>query len=144
PTLALLSPVGGCPIAFLVVGMGKLGGQELNYSRDIDLMFVSADDEWSASVKAPITALEYAHKLAEYIINALSKDLQNGHLFRVDVRLRPEGRFGALVRTLPSYRSYYENWAEPWERQALLKARPVAGDSRLGDAFVSLITPFVY
>jgi glutamate-ammonia-ligase adenylyltransferase len=140
-----------CPVPFAVIGMGKLGGQELNYSSDIDLMFVCADEVIPATHDSPplargqaLTTPEYSHKLAEFIVNALSKNTQNGHLFRVDMRLRPEGRFGALVRTLSSYRTYYESWAEPWEQQALLKARPVAGDTRLGDAFQAMITPFVY
>jgi len=153
---------GQTPIPFAVIGMGKLGGQELNYSSDIDLMFVCGDPsshpagekEKSGGEEALPThtthlpphpsPLEYAHKLAEAIIHALSKNLQNGHLFRVDMRLRPEGRFGALVRTLSSYKAYYESWAEPWERQALLKARPVAGDTTLGEAFMQMIVPYVY
>jgi len=135
---------GGCPIPFAVIGMGKLGGQELNYSSDIDLMFVCADDPITQLPNHPITPMQYAHKLAESIVSALSKNLQNGHLFRVDMRLRPEGRFGALVRTLSSYRTYYESWAEAWERQSLLKARPVAGDTRLGAAFMEMIAPYVY
>lgn len=136
--------------SFAVIGMGKLGGQELNYSSDIDLMFVCGDPPPHAEKgreeeeTSPTSPLEYAHKLAETIVNALSKNLQNGHLFRVDMRLRPEGRFGALVRTLSSYKAYYESWAESWERQALLKARPVAGDTTLGEAFMEMIAPYVY
>ena len=121
--------------AFAVIAMGKLGGQELNYSSDIDLMFVMGDEEKHAAV---------AHKLAEFIVNSLSRQMQNGHLFRVDMRLRPEGRFGALVRTLSSYRAYYESWAEPWELQSLIKARFAGGDARLGEAFEAMIRPFVF
>jgi glutamate-ammonia-ligase adenylyltransferase len=133
------------PPPFIVVGMGKLGGQELNYSSDIDLMFVCGDDHTSEGSPAEGRApLSLAHTLAEFVINALSKNTQNGHLFRVDVRLRPEGRFGALVRTLSSYRTYYESWAEPWERQSLIKARVVAGDTRLAQQFADMVRPFVY
>jgi glutamate-ammonia-ligase adenylyltransferase len=133
-------------IPLCVIGMGKLGGRELNYSSDIDLMFVCGDTQEEAEGDSDRSrrSLTFALKLAEYIVNALSRNMQNGHLFRVDMRLRPEGRFGPLVRTLSSYRSYYENWAEPWEKQALLKARPIAGDPRLGEMFQRLITGYIY
>jgi glutamate-ammonia-ligase adenylyltransferase len=132
---------------FCVIGMGKLGGSELNYSSDIDLMFVCGDMEESesgSSSERSKRAMTFALKLSEFIVNSLSRNMQNGHLFRVDMRLRPEGRFGPLARTLSSYRSYYENWAEPWERQSLLKARPIAGDARLGEAFQKLVSGYVY
>jgi glutamate-ammonia-ligase adenylyltransferase len=132
------------PLPFLVVGMGKLGGQELNYSSDIDLMFVCADDNGAESASGKISPMDYAHKLGEKVVNYLTRNTYSGHLFRVDMRLRPEGRFGALVRSLSSYRSYYESWAESWERQSLLKARPVAGDPTLAASFMSMITPYVY
>jgi [glutamine synthetase] adenylyltransferase / [glutamine synthetase]-adenylyl-L-tyrosine phosphorylase len=132
------------PPPFAVIAMGKLGGQELNYSSDIDLMFICGDEDALTPHGSRITQVEYAHKLAEQIVNGLSKNLQNGHLFRVDMRLRPEGRFGALVRTLSSYRAYYESWAEPWERQALIKARPIAGDTRLGELYAQMVVPYVY
>ena len=120
---------------FAVIAMGKLGGQELNYSSDIDLIFVTGDEGTPAA---------YARGLAERIVAALSQATADGFVFRVDMRLRPEGRFGPLARSLSSCRAYYESWGEPWERQALLKARPVAGDAALGDAFVRLIQPFVW
>jgi len=121
-----------------VIALGKLGGRELNYSSDIDLVFVFGD---TAGGEADV---EPAARLAELVVANLARDTQNGHLFRVDVRLRPEGRFGALVRTLGSYRSYYENWGETWERQAMLKARVVAGDARTGQAFLDMLVPFAY
>ncbi len=127
-------------VRFAVIALGKLGGSELNYSSDIDLIFVCEPmphtDEDSA--------LSIAMAMAEAIVNYLSRDMQNGHLFRVDMRLRPEGRFGALVRTLSSYRSYYENWAETWERQAMIKARPVAGDAQLGQEFLRIVAPHAF
>jgi len=102
-----------------VIGMGKLGGAELNYSSDVDVMFVStgaasADDD----VRAARAVLDVARSC-----------------FRVDVDLRPEGRDGPLVRSLASYEAYWERWARTWEFQALLKARPVAGDVALGQRF---------
>ncbi len=119
---------------FAVIAMGKLGGQELNYASDIDLIFVTGDD----------ASAVYTRGLAERVVSALSQATADGFVFRVDMRLRPEGRFGPLARSLGSCRAYYESWGEPWERQALLKARPVAGDAALGDAFVRLVQPFVW
>jgi len=100
-----------------VVGMGKLGGDELNYSSDIDLMFVG---------DGPADALEHDARAVMDIAR---------RCFRVDANLRPEGRDGRLVRSLESYEAYWDRWAEPWEFQALLKARPVAGDRGLGARF---------
>jgi glutamate-ammonia-ligase adenylyltransferase len=97
-----------------VVGMGKLGANELNYSSDVDLMFVGEDGQASA---------------ARAVLEML------GLCYRVDTTLRPEGRAGALVRSLASYVTYWERWVEPWELQALLKARPVGGDPVLGAEF---------
>jgi glutamate-ammonia-ligase adenylyltransferase len=126
-------PDGHAPL--VIVAMGKWGGRELNYSSDIDLMFLAADD---APHLASLT------RLCEQVVDALSRPMRRGIVFRVDLRLRPEGRFGPIVRTLSSARHYYENWAEPWERQALIKARPAAGDMALGQAFLQMIAPFVY
>lgn len=97
-----------------VIGMGKLGGGELNYASDVDVMFVGGDDQTARAV------MDIARRC-----------------FRVDADLRPEGRDGALTRTVDSYAAYWERWAEPWEFQALLKARPVAGDTDAGRAFAS-------
>ena len=100
------------PEPLAVIGMGKLGGDELNYASDIDVMFVGDGDGHAAAQRAR-ALLEIARRC-----------------FRVDVNLRPQGRDGPLVRTLASYEAYWERWAEPWEFQALLKARAVAGDRR--------------
>ncbi len=99
-----------------VIGMGKLGGTELNYASDVDLMFVA--DDPVAGEKAARAVLDVARSC-----------------FRVDVDLRPEGRDGPLVRSLPSYEAYWDRWAKTWEFQALLKARPVAGNAATGAAF---------
>ena len=104
-----------------VIGMGKLGGRELNYASDADVMLVAPEDADLATIERGARhAIEIARRC-----------------FRVDLNLRPEGRNGALVRTLPSYEAYWDRWAEPWEFQALLKARAVAGDGPLGGAFDS-------
>jgi len=129
------------PLPFAVIAMGKLGGQELNYSSDIDLLFVAGDEPPSPDCRDwPAPCL----RLAEHLVSGLSQNMTSGHLFRVDMRLRPEGRFGPLVRTLASYRAYYESWAEAWERQALLKARVVAGDAAVGREFMRMASDFVY
>ncbi len=122
---------------FAVIGMGKLGGEELNYASDIDVMFVfSCPDER--------VGYEWATHVAEGVLSRLAATTEEGQAFRVDASLRPEGKDGPLVRSLAAFRSYYERWAKPWEFQALIKARPVAGDTSLGREFMDLVTPFVY
>ena len=120
--------------AFAVFALGKLGGRELNYASDIDLIFVYGDDMPAAD----------AVKLGETVRDTLAKPTDAGFVFRVDLRLRPEGRFGPVSRSLESCRAYYESWAEPWERQALLKVRFVAGDTTVGAAFTQMAEAFVY
>jgi len=119
---------------FAVIALGKLGGQELNYASDIDLIFVHGNDMPAAE----------ANKLGEAVRDALAKATDAGFVFRVDLRLRPEGRFGPVSRSLASCRAYYESWAEPWERQALMKARFIAGDVGAGAEFAALSEAFVY
>ena len=129
------------PSTIAVIAMGKFGGYELNFSSDIDVMFVySHDGETDQGVKNQ----EYFAKLSEFIINGMSQVTKAGYVFRVDVRLRPESRAGAIARSIDNYEAYYEGWGEIWERQALIKARPVAGDLKLGEQFIHTIQPFVY
>lgn len=120
---------------FCVIGMGKLGGEELNYASDIDVIFVYDGPDGTAP---------WATKVAEGLVKMLGATTEEGQAFRVDTTLRPEGRDGALVRSIAGYRAYYERWARPWEFQALLKARPIAGDDSLGEEFEVLVEPFVY
>ncbi|MGH2794028.1 MAG: bifunctional [glutamine synthetase] adenylyltransferase/[glutamine synthetase]-adenylyl-L-tyrosine phosphorylase [Actinomycetota bacterium] len=128
------APAGAC---FTVIGMGKLGGEELNYASDIDVMFVfDGPDERAAH--------PWALAVAEGILQRLAATTEEGQVFRVDASLRPEGRDGPLVRSIAGFRQYYERWAKPWEFQALIKARPVAGDHGLGRRFEELIEPHVY
>jgi glutamate-ammonia-ligase adenylyltransferase len=127
--------------AFAAIGMGKLGGRELNYSSDIDLIFVHHDE---VGVTGKLTGAQYAERLAQEIVNVLARNTERGFVFRVDLRLRPEGRYGPPSRSLSSYRNYYESWAETWERQALIKARFVAGDPRVGEAFVRMAEEYTY
>jgi glutamate-ammonia-ligase adenylyltransferase len=133
----------------VVFAFGKLGGEELNYSSDIDLMFMYSQDgetrpEGSGENTEPITNHQFFSKLAEKCIDLLARVTDQGRLFRVDMRLRPMGSKGPLVSSLESHLNYYEIFGETWERQALLKARPVAGDTTLARQFLKEIRPFVY
>ena len=141
PHADLRSQGNGSNIPLVGIAMGKWGGRELNYSSDVDLIFIAADEAGEPSSPYSLQSLT---RLCEKVVDALSRPMRRGIVFRVDLRLRPEGRFGPIVRTLSSARHYYENWAEPWERQALIKARPAAGDMRLGQAFLQMVAPFVY
>lgn len=123
-----------------VVAMGKCGGHELNYVSDVDVIFVYEPAE--AAADGP--ALRAATQLAAHLMQICSDQTAEGTIWPVDAGLRPEGRSGPLVRTLASHVSYYERWAKTWEFQALLKARPVAGDLALGRAYVEALAPFVW
>ncbi|HSD49576.1 MAG TPA: hypothetical protein VLE71_07075 [Actinomycetota bacterium] len=124
------------PEGLAVVALGKLGGAELNYASDVDLLFVHA-----GGGPEPV---DDAERRAAAIIRLLSEPTAEGVALRVDPTLRPGGRGGALSRSLEAMREYYATRAATWERQALIKARPVAGDPELGTAFVRTVTPFVY
>jgi [glutamine synthetase] adenylyltransferase / [glutamine synthetase]-adenylyl-L-tyrosine phosphorylase len=126
---------------FAVIGMGKLGGQELNYSSDVDVIFVYGEE---GNLTPTISHHHFFTKLAEEIIRAVSTTGEEGTIFRIDLRLRPEGATGPLVRSLESCENYYAEWGETWERMALVKARPVAGDLALGEEFLQMVQPFVY
>ena len=129
------------PSTLAVIAMGKFGGYELNFSSDIDVMFVYSHD---GVTDQGVENREYFVKLCEFIINGMSKVTEAGYVFRVDVRLRPESRVGVIARSIDNYEAYYEGWGEIWERQALIKARPVAGDLKLGEQFIHTVQPFVY
>ena len=123
-----------------VIAMGKCGARELNYISDVDVIFV-AEPAGDLDVSR---ALEISTRLATRMMRAMDANAPEPALWQVDPNLRPEGKSGALVRTLDSHVSYYERWAENWEFQALLKARHMAGDAELGDAYVSKMQPFVW
>jgi len=127
--------------AFAIIGMGKLGAQELNYNSDIDILFVYHETGGRSSRGE---ASAYYEQVARGVLQAIGEMTPEGRVFRVDARLRPEGEQGPLVRSLDSYLDYYEAWAEPWESQALLKARPVAGDPDLGRRFQALAQEVAY
>jgi glutamate-ammonia-ligase adenylyltransferase len=137
---------------FAVIGMGKLGGHELNYSSDVDLIYVYAahDGETRAaagrSAKAAAAGIsneEYFEILSRELSSALSEPTREGHVFRVDLRLRAEGSVGQLARSLEDYRKYYATRGQIWERLALLKAWPVAGSAAVGNAFLKSVRPFI-
>src|SRR5436309_5789785 len=135
----------GAETALAVVGMGKLGGDELNYSSDIDLMFVyGADGETEGGSEGRLANGDYFARLVREIVALLESVTEEGYAFRLDLRLRPEGRMGPVVLSLEGYRTYYAERAELWERQALLKARACAGDERVGARFMELARSVVY
>ena len=138
---------------FAVIAMGKLGGGELNFSSDVDLLYVYASENGATAPAGPagaressraISNEEYFERLARDVTKALADVTQEGHVFRVDLRLRAEGTSGQLARSLDRYEQYYRARGEQWERMALLKAWPVAGDPSVGKAFLNRINSFVF
>ena len=128
-----------------VIGMGKCGGRELNYVSDVDVIYVvEPPDGADASSGAEAGALDVGTRLAAGLARACSTHTGEGTLWPVDAALRPEGRAGPLVRTVASHLSYYERWAQTWEFQAVLKARCVAGDRGVADAYLDAIMPLVW
>jgi len=130
----------GAGVRLAVIGMGKTGGRELNYVSDVDVVYVvepepGYDEEYATRVGT---------RLATGLTRACSAPSGEPPLWAVDAALRPEGKQGPLVRTLASHLAYYERWAKTWEFQALLKARPVAGDVELGRAYREAVDPFVW
>ena len=128
-----------------VIAMGKCGGHELNYISDVDVVYVYEPGVLASGERAEDgLALRVATQLASHLMRICSDHTREGTIWPVDANLRPEGSQGPLVRTLASHRGYYEKWAKTWEFQALLKARPVAGDVELGQAYLEVIEPMVW
>jgi glutamate-ammonia-ligase adenylyltransferase len=140
-------PSSGC-----LVGLGKLGGQELNYSSDVDLIVVYDEEgsvfkETPAAGRAPralLTNHQFFNRLAEGLIAEVTRMTPEGSLYRVDFRLRPEGETGPLSRSLSSYETYYAQWGQTWERMMLIKARGVAGVAATAASFLEMVHPFCY
>lgn len=140
------------PSQFCVMGLGKLGGQELNYSSDVDVIFVYSEE--GNVFKSPprpgeqtgkgLSNHQFFIRLAEAMIAEISRLTPDGSLFRIDLRLRPEGKAGPLARSLQSYENFYAEWGQTWERMMLIKARPVAGDVALGGEFLEMGQSFRY
>ncbi len=133
----------GQPVAFAIFGLGKLGGMELNFSSDIDLMFVYSA-EGNTDGERSVTNQEFFTRLCEQIVRAATEVTPEGFLYRMDMRLRPDGAAGALVMPLAGYEGYYMRRGELWERQMLIKARCCAGSEALGQRFLNMVQPFVY
>ena len=136
----------GRPARFCIVCLGKQGGRELNFSSDIDLMFAYDEDGRTRPGRTGTAADNHAffHRLGERVVQALTTTTPEGALYRVDMRLRPEGERGPLVRSLRSYWIYYETRGELWERQMLIKARRAAGSTRLWRRLQEVLIPFTY
>ncbi len=137
---------------FTVLGMGKFGGWELNFSSDIDLIYFYSSTKGSTTgvldgagrVKNKLKLHQYFIKLAEWLTRAIGQVTADGFVFRVDLDLRPEGRSGELACSLAAAETYYESWGQNWERSAMMKARPVAGDIHLGEQILQSLQPFIY
>lgn len=130
---------------FSVVGLGKLGGEELNFSSDIDLMFVYDEDGGVDFGAERIHSYnEYYCRIAEFVVRRLSEHTNEGHLYRIDMRLRPDGMSGPLAMSRAGYMRYYESRGDLWERQMLLKARIIAGNKDVGEGLLKDLRPFVY
>src|SRR3989338_7879137 len=149
---------------FVIIGMGKLGGRELNFSSDIDIIYIYSSDKGETagiardmeqanrvgvntatrSPQSKISLHAFYVKLSEMITRLIGSVTEDGMVFRVDLNLRPEGKGGDLANSLRSAEIYYESWGQTWERAVIIKARPVAGSMELGEAFLKMVEPFVY
>ncbi|WP_066038631.1 bifunctional [glutamine synthetase] adenylyltransferase/[glutamine synthetase]-adenylyl-L-tyrosine phosphorylase [Herbiconiux solani] len=131
---------------FAVIGMGKAGAGELNYVSDVDVIFVAEGSEGVGDAEGlpSSTAIEIGTRLAMVLMRGISESGIEPGLWEVDPNLRPEGKAGALVRSLESHAAYYDRWAKNWEFQALLKARPMAGDLALGEDYTRIVAPKVW
>ena len=128
---------------FCVLALGKLGGVELNYSSDIDLVFLYEEDGQTDHRRAT-TNREYFERLSRDLVKLVGEATEHGAGYRVDLRLRPEGSRGPICQPVASMLAYYDNRGRTWERQAYIKARPVAGDLKLGERFLAELEPWVY
>ncbi|GEM_PF-1131166 len=126
-----------------VLGMGKLGGQELNYSSDVDLIFFYDEDGFTDGARQ-VACEEFWRRVAARTVRLLTSYTSDGYVYRVDLRLRPDGRVGAMVRSLNSMMAYYQTVGRTWELQAMIKARPCAGDLGLGRSFLQMLQPLVF
>lgn len=131
-------------VRLCIIAMGKTGGGELNYVSDVDVMYVLADSAPTEEPEVTRLHLERATRIASLVASICSSPGKEAPLWSVDANLRPEGRDGALVRTIDSYRVYWDRWAQNWEFQALLKARPCAGDMEVGERFLEYASLLIW
>lgn len=138
----------GASCAFSVIGMGKLGGRELNAGSDIDLMLFYETDDGFVVPPSPSSGTHTLHehftRVAQRLVATLDEATDDGVVWRVDLRLRPEGTRGPLVNALAAAERYYETWGRTWERAALVRARPVAGNPGFGEKLLGALAPFVW
>lgn len=146
------TPTGSHEAEMTIIGMGKFGGNELNFSSDIDIIYFYESDKGETTgvdsgrgtPKGVVSLHKFFNKLGEMVSKALSQVTEDGFVFRVDVGLRPEGKSGDMAVSLRSAEIYYESWGQSWERTAMLKGRPVAGSPELGQQLLNTLQPFVY
>lgn len=138
------SNIHGQTQSLVVLGMGKLGGQELNFSSDIDLIFVYPEAGETCGVARTRSNQEFFLRLGQQLINALNNNTADGFVYRVDMRLRPFGESGVLVMNFSAFEDYYQAHARDWERYAMIKARVVAGDQKEGAKLLNMLKPFIY
>ena len=131
-------------VRFVIIGMGKLGAQELNYVSDVDLIYAVEPADDAIGNQELIRIGTKMGTTLQRVCQSVIMGVAAPALWQIDGGLRPEGKDGSLVRTIESHKGYYEQWAESWEFQALLKARPVAGDRALGQAYMDMTRPFVW
>lgn len=134
----------GIPQKLVVLAMGKLGGQELNFSSDIDLIFTYPEAGNTVGTTRSRTNQEFFIRLGQQLINALNHVNEEGFVFRVDMRLRPFGDSGPLAMHFAAIEEYYQSHARDWERYALVKARVAAGDKTAGESLLNTLKPFIY
>ena len=129
-----------------IIALGKTGAGELNYVSDVDVLYIAEPRPGANGepVCDPAKAMAVATRLASALTRVCSAHTAAGTIWQIDAALRPEGNAGPLVRTLTSHRAYYEKWAKNWEFQAMLKARPMAGDRELAQSFVDMVWPMVW
>jgi glutamate-ammonia-ligase adenylyltransferase len=132
----------GQPVRFAVIALGKLGGEELNYSSDIDLVFICDTPAGDSSRRT--ASHETWERMTRYVVKLLAESTDLGVAYRVDLRLRPRGQAGAVVQTLEEMLHYYDLHGRTWERQAYVKARTIAGDVALGNELLAHLQPWVY
>lgn len=131
-------------IGFVVFGMGKVSGRELNFSSDLDLIFLRGPEEGRTPGPESVTVVRFYETLARSVTKSLSDITEDGFVLRVDLRLRPEGDKGELVPSMTNALDYYLGWGRTWERAALMKAVPLAGDMDLGKEFLKELEPFIF
>lgn len=129
---------------FAAIGMGKLSGRELNFSSDVDLIFVRGPEEGYTSGPDKVNVTKFYESLAQSVSKSLSQVTEDGFVFRIDLRLRPEGEQGELVPSANNALDYYMGWGRTWERAALMKAVSLAGDRSLGNGFLKDLEPFIF